>query len=181
MLLVTYIAWVLNAWVSELSLNQSDKPSHYRVVLISTASDLSAIVWLPLTREQHFGCNASGHCLMRVRMLHYLRVGLRIIITQTNTRTMQQTHTHKSVTGHVEAKKLLSRRRQSEYSVQVSWYQSMGETCCLLTSTRHCFIKRHLCLAFMKLAYHCLDFVLFCFFAGFRALWIYYIWNTRWC
>ena len=57
---------------------------------------------------------------MRVRMLHYLRVGLRITITQMNTRTMQQTHTHKSVTGRVEAKKLLSRRRQSEYSVQVS-------------------------------------------------------------
>ena len=29
---------------------------------------------------------------------------------------MQQTHTHKAVTWRVEAKKLLSRRRQSEYS-----------------------------------------------------------------
>ena len=29
---------------------------------------------------------------------------------------MQQTHIHKAVTGRVEAKKLLSRRRQSEYS-----------------------------------------------------------------
>ena len=28
---------------------------------------------------------------------------------------MQQTHPHKAVTGRVEAKKLLSRRRQSEY------------------------------------------------------------------
>ena len=28
---------------------------------------------------------------------------------------MQQTHTHKTVTGRVEAKMLLSRRRQSEY------------------------------------------------------------------
>ena len=28
---------------------------------------------------------------------------------------MQQMHTHKAVTGRVEAKKLLSRRRQSEY------------------------------------------------------------------
>ena len=37
-------------------------------------------------------------------------------ITQSHTHTMQQTHTHKAVTGRVEAKKLLSRRRQSEYS-----------------------------------------------------------------
>ena len=29
---------------------------------------------------------------------------------------MQQTHTHKAVTGRVEAKQLLSRQRQSEYS-----------------------------------------------------------------
>ena len=29
---------------------------------------------------------------------------------------MQQTHTHKAVTGRVEAKKLLSRRRQSDYT-----------------------------------------------------------------
>ena len=37
---------------------------------------------------------------------------------------MQQTHTHKAVTRRVEAKKLLSRRRQSEYReklVQQAW------------------------------------------------------------
>ena len=51
-------------------------------------------------------------------MLNYLRVGLRITITQSHTHnTMQQTHTHKAVTGCVEAKKLLSHRRQSDYSV----------------------------------------------------------------
>ena len=32
---------------------------------------------------------------------------------------MQQTHTHKAVTGRVEAKKLLSHRRQSEYSILI--------------------------------------------------------------
>ena len=48
-------------------------------------------------------------------MLHYLRVGSRITITQSHTHTMQDTHTHKAVTGRVEAKKVLSRRRQSEY------------------------------------------------------------------
>ena len=55
--------------------------------------------------------------LWRVRMLHYLRVGSRITITQSHTHTMQQTHTHKAVTGRVETKKLLSRQRQSDYSV----------------------------------------------------------------
>ena len=49
-------------------------------------------------------------------MLHYLRVGLGIIITQSHTHTMQQTRTHKAVTRCVEAKMLLSRRRQSKYS-----------------------------------------------------------------
>ena len=37
-------------------------------------------------------------------------------ITRSHTHTMQQTHTHKAVTGRVETKKLLSRRRQSDYS-----------------------------------------------------------------
>ena len=35
---------------------------------------------------------------------------------QSHTHAMQQTHMHKAVTRHVEAKKLLSRRRQSNYS-----------------------------------------------------------------
>ena len=52
-------------------------------------------------------------------MLHYLRVGLRITITQSHTHTMQQTRTHKAVTRRIEAKKLLSHRRQSEYSIQL--------------------------------------------------------------
>ena len=51
-----------------------------------------------------FGFNASGHCLVHVRMLHYLHVGSRITITQSHAHTMQQTHTHKTVTGRVEAK-----------------------------------------------------------------------------
>ena len=53
--------------------------------------------------------HSSGHCLVRVRMLHYLCVGSRITITQSLTHAMQQTHMHKAVTGRVEAKKLLSR------------------------------------------------------------------------
>ena len=50
-------------------------------------------------------------------MLHYLRAGLRITITQSYTLTMQQTHRHKAVTRRIEAKKLLSCRRQSNYSI----------------------------------------------------------------
>ena len=44
------------------------------------------------------------------------------IIMQSLTHTMQQTHMHKAVTRHVEAKKLLSRRRQSEYSSLVLYF-----------------------------------------------------------
>ena len=54
---------------------------------------------------------------MRVRMLHYLRIGSRITIMQSHTHTKQQTHMHKTVTGRIEAKKLLSRQRQSEYAL----------------------------------------------------------------
>ena len=51
-------------------------------------------------------------------MLHYLRVFSRITIAQLQMHTMQQTHMHKA--GRVEAKKLLSRQRQSEYSSAVN-------------------------------------------------------------
>ena len=37
-------------------------------------------------------------------MLHYLRIGLCITITQSHTHTMEQTRTHKAVTWRVEAK-----------------------------------------------------------------------------
>ena len=41
---------------------------------------------------------------------------MRKTIKQSHTHTMQQTHVHKAVTGRIEAKKLLSCRRQSEYN-----------------------------------------------------------------
>ena len=65
-------------------------------------------------RESNFFCVRSLPCACGFVAL--LRVGSRITITQSHTHAMQQTHKHKAVTGHVEAKKLLSRRRQSEYS-----------------------------------------------------------------
>ena len=55
-----------------------------------------------------FGFNAHVHCLTRVRMLLYLRVGLRITITLAHTQMMQQTRTHKAVAGHVKVNMLLS-------------------------------------------------------------------------
>ena len=48
--------------------------------------------------------------------------GSRIIIMQLLMHTMQQTHMHKAVTGRVLAKKLLSRRRQSDYSNMAFFY-----------------------------------------------------------
>ena len=44
-----------------------------------------------------------------------MRVRLRNGYKQAYAQIMQHTHTHKAVTGHVEAKKLLSRQRQSNY------------------------------------------------------------------
>ena len=71
-----------------------------RSVLFSHPSD-SLIVF---DERVTFGFNASGHCLVRVRTLHYLRVGSRITFTQSHTQKMQQTRSHKAVTGRVEAK-----------------------------------------------------------------------------
>ena len=66
---------------------------------------------------------------MRVRLLHCMSVRLRIGYTQAYVQIMQHTHTHKAVTGRVEAKKLLSRRRQSNYSLKVlvaaKWQNSL--------------------------------------------------------
>ena len=45
-----------------------------------------------------------------------MRVRLRNGYTQAYAQKMQHTHTHKAVTGRVEAKNVLSRRRQSNYS-----------------------------------------------------------------
>ena len=71
-----------------------------------------------LRRESNFfGLNAPGHCLVRVRLLHCMRVRLRNGYTRAYAQIMQHTHTHKAVTGRVEAKKLLSRQRQSNYSI----------------------------------------------------------------
>ena len=54
---------------------------------------------------------------MHVRLLHFMRVRLRNGYTRAYTQIMQHTHTHKTMTGRVEAKKkLLSRQRQSNYS-----------------------------------------------------------------
>ena len=45
-----------------------------------------------------------------------MRERLRNGYTQAHAQIMQHTHTHKAVTGCVEPKKLLSRRRQSNYN-----------------------------------------------------------------
>ena len=58
--------------------------------------DLQENLWFDcLWRESSFffGFNVTGHCLVHVRMLHYLRVDSCITITQSHTHTMQQTRT----------------------------------------------------------------------------------------
>ena len=79
------------------------------------------ILRLPSTREYLFGFNAPGHCLVRMRLLHCMRVQLRNGYTLAYAQIMQHTHTRKAVSGrveatYVEAKKLLSRQKQSNYS-----------------------------------------------------------------
>ena len=54
---------------------------------------------------------------MRACLLHCMRVRLRNGYTEAYAQIIQHTHTHKVVTRHVEARKLLSRRRYSNYRV----------------------------------------------------------------
>ena len=61
---------------------------------------------------QHAWSLPGAHAL---NLLHSMFVLLRIDYTRANTQIMQHTHTHMAVTGHIETKKLLSHRRQSEY------------------------------------------------------------------
>ena len=56
---------------------------------------------------------------MRVFLLHCLRVRLRNGYMQTYAQIKQNTHTHKAMDVHVKANTLLSRRRQSDYSIIV--------------------------------------------------------------
>ena len=63
---------------------------------------------------------------MRACLLHCMPVRLRKGYTQAYMQIMQHTHTHKAVIGRVKAKKLLSRRRQSNYSLSMYAYASVG-------------------------------------------------------
>ena len=52
-----------------------------------------------------FWLHPPSHCLVHVRLLHFMRVRLRNGYTRTYAQIMQRTHTHKAVTGRVETKK----------------------------------------------------------------------------
>ena len=87
--------------------------SDWVVTFLSPTSDYTPIAF---GERVTFCFNAPSHCLVRVRLLQCMCVWLRNGYTHAYTQIMQHTHTHKAVTGRVEAKKLLSRRRQSNYS-----------------------------------------------------------------
>ena len=75
------------------------------------AFDERVTFWLQRTR--------SLPCVCAIAALHCMRVRLHNGYKQAYVQIMQHTHTHKAVTGCVEAKKmkkLLSHRRQSNYS-----------------------------------------------------------------
>ena len=63
-----------------------------------------------------FWLQRACHCLVRACLLHCMRVRLHNGYTQAYVQIMQHTHMHKAVSGRVEAKKLLSCWRQSNYS-----------------------------------------------------------------
>ena len=70
---------------------------------------------------------------MRARLLHCMRVRLHNGYTQAYVHIMQHIYTHKAVTGRVEAKKLLSHRRQSNYRCVClcsnAWVELKHTTC----------------------------------------------------
>ena len=70
------------------------------------AFDQRVTFWLPLAQSL-----LCGVCL-----LHCMRMRLRNAYTQAHAQIMQHTYKHKVLTGCVEAKTLLSRQRQSQYS-----------------------------------------------------------------
>ena len=83
----------------------------------TTIQFVKLYIYTPIAFDERV--NASGHCLLRVRLLHCMRVRLRNGYTQAYALIMQHTHTHKAVTGRIEAKKLLSCRRRSNYSSSI--------------------------------------------------------------
>ena len=75
-----------------------------------------------------FSFNASSYCLVYVCMLHFFACEAReFTITQSYRHTMQQTHMHKAVPGHVEAKKvtLSSKTIRLQYC-SILVYQYLG-------------------------------------------------------
>ena len=72
------------------------------------AFDERVIFWLQHIRFLPCACTYVALFARRLAYNHYAIA---------HTHTMQQMHMHKAVTGRIEVKKLLSRRRQSEYSV----------------------------------------------------------------
>ena len=93
---------------------------------LSSLSSLLALYSDCLRRESNFLASMRQVTALCVRiLLHCMRVRLRNGYTQAYAQILQHTHMHKAVTGRVEAKKLLFRRRQSNYSI------------CLLTRDFH--------------------------------------------
>ena len=84
-----------------------------------------------LRRESNFfGFNVPGHCLVHKSLLHCMPVRLLNGYMRAYAQIMQHMHTHKAVTGCVEAKKLLSHWRQSNYTChQCSLFDPVFFTC----------------------------------------------------
>ena len=89
-------------------------------VSISSKSHQNQLYSDCLRRESNFLASTRRSLPCACALLHCVRVQLHNGYKQAYAQIMQHRHTHKAVTGRVEAKKLLSRRRQSNYKSPLS-------------------------------------------------------------
>ena len=107
-LLHTQNTTFISNWYSSLKWLMRRRSRRKAQAYTPIAFDERVTFWLQCTRSLPCACAFAAYCM---------RVRLRNGYTRAYVQIMQHTHTHKAVTGRVEAKKLLSRRRQSNYSL----------------------------------------------------------------
>ena len=107
------IIWVQQSLAIYLMLKKKKKVCSFEETILYTLIAFNERVTLLASTRR-----VSG--FVHVRMLHYLRLYSRITITQLHTHPMQQTHTHKAVTGRLKPKSysLVEGNRNYTYDFQ---------------------------------------------------------------
>ena len=106
-------------------LPSSPSPHDYQLHwnLVMCTKGIYAYTPIAFDERVTFWLQRAGHCHVHACLLHCMHAQLRNGYTQAYAQIMQHMHTHKAVTRHVEAKKLLSHRRQSTYSTKINSYK----------------------------------------------------------